>query len=132
MSRKVSLCAIAFISILSPVLIASDLEYEPGELIIRFSPKATGDQRTIAERNAILAAIGGGMVKDFSKFVPGLTLVKLPKDMSVENAIRAFKNTDGILSVQPNYMYKPLPTFPNDPNFKYLWGMHNTGQPHPL
>jgi len=128
MSHKVSFCAIAIICIFSQTLVAFDLGYEPGELIVRFLPKATGEQRTIAERNAILAAIGGGMVKDSSKFVSGLTLVKLSKEMSVENAIRAFKNTKDILSAQPNYIYEPFSMFPNDPNFDQLWNMHNTGQ----
>jgi len=128
MSNKMFLCTIAFISILSSILFASDLGYNPDELIVRFSPKEIGEQRTIAERNEILAEIGGGTVKDYSIFVPGLTLVKLPKDMSVENSIRIFKNTNGILSAQPNYIKKAVSMFPDDTMFGQLWGMHNVGQ----
>jgi len=63
--------------------------------------------------------------------VPGLTVVKLPANRTVENALPAFKTASGILYAEPNYKIKLLSTFPNDPNFGELWGMHNTGQPHP-
>jgi hypothetical protein len=35
--------------------------YVPGELLVRFAPKAAGQQRTFDEQNAILTSIGGGV-----------------------------------------------------------------------
>lgn len=68
-------CVICLI-IYSSVGFAGDLAYKPGDLIVRFKPKANGDERAIAERNAVLASIGGGTIKHCYTLVPGLTLVK--------------------------------------------------------
>ncbi|MBW8040067.1 MAG: hypothetical protein FVQ85_08720 [Planctomycetes bacterium] len=59
-----------------------DLDYEPGELLVRFAPKPDGTQRKLAECNAILTAIEGGAIEQSYKLVPGLTLVKLPENVS--------------------------------------------------
>ncbi|MGB2809250.1 MAG: S8 family serine peptidase [Sedimentisphaerales bacterium] len=106
----------------------SDLGYEPGELLVRFAPKLDGTKRTLGECNAILTAINGGSVEHSYKLVPGLTRVKLPANITVENSLVVFKNTTGILYAHPNYIVKVASTFPNDPRFEDLWGMHNTGQ----
>jgi len=129
MSRKtVLLLSIVCLTVYSSLGFASDLSYKPGELIVRFAPKANGAQRTKAERNEVLTSIDGGNIKHFYKLVPGLTVVKLPANRTVENALPAFKTASGILYAEPNYKIKLLSTFPNDPNFGELWGMHNEGQ----
>jgi len=112
----------------SSVGFTSELDYKQGELIVRFAPRPDGKQRTIAERSAILDVIDGGTIKRSSKLVPGLTLVKLPANITVENSLAAFKNVNGILYAEPNYKVKAISTFPNDPSFTQLWGMHNIGQ----
>jgi len=104
------------------------LGYKPGELLVRFEPKLDGKQLTITQQNQLLASISRGTVKRSSKLVPGLTLVELPENLSVENALAAFKNASGILYAEPNYKITLDSTFPNDPRFDELWGMHNTGQ----
>jgi len=115
-----------------PTSTLSKAQYKEGELIVRFAPKAEGIQRTIVERNAILLGLGGGEVTRTYKMVPGLSLVKLPAGMKVKEVLTDFNKSPEILYAQPNYIYKLLSTFPNDPNFPQLWGMHNTGQPHLL
>ncbi|HEX9812054.1 MAG TPA: S8 family serine peptidase [Burkholderiales bacterium] len=57
----------------------------------------------------------------------GLTLVKLPRGRSVEDAMNAYRAMTDVESVQPNYIYKKL-LAPNDPSYAQLWGLHNTGQ----
>ena len=104
------------------------LKYEPGELLVRFAPKPDGTQRTLAERNAVLSAVNGGTVDHSYRLVPGLTLVKLPVNVTVENALPVFENVPAILYAHPNYIGTGASTFPNDPRFEDLWGMHNTGQ----
>jgi len=126
-TKAITLGTIVFLTFFSPVQ-AADLNYKPGELLVRFAPKADGKQRTLAERNTVLAAIDGGTVKHSYKLVPGLTVVKLPANRTVQNAIPTFKTTQGILYAEPNYKLKLLSTFPNDTRFDELWGMHNTGQ----
>lgn len=111
---------------------APDANYAPGELIVRFAPKADGEQRTTAEQNAVLSAINGGTVEESCKLVPGLTLVILPAGQTVKDALKTFNNTDGILYAEPNYECEVESTFPNEINspgrFDELWGLHNTGQ----
>ncbi|HEW78398.1 MAG TPA: hypothetical protein ENH34_00295 [Phycisphaerales bacterium] len=129
MSKKTTLLlSILYLIVYSSVTIASDLRYKSGELLVRFAPKPDGKQRTRIERNEILASIVGGTVKRSTKLVPGLTLVKLPGNVIVENALAVFKNVQGILYAEPNYRVKVLSTFPDDPRFNEQWGLHNTGQ----
>jgi hypothetical protein len=85
MSRKtVLLLSIVCLTVYSSLGFASDLPYKPGELIVRFAPKATGAQRTKAEQNEVLTSIDGGNIKHFYKLVPGLTVVKLPANRTVD------------------------------------------------
>lgn len=105
-----------------------DLGYEPGELLVRFAPKPDGKQRTPDECNSILTSIYGGRVEHSYKLVPGLKLVKLPENVNVESALVLFKKTGGILYAHPNYIVTGASTFPDDPQFGNLWGMHNIGQ----
>ncbi|NIA17189.1 MAG: S8 family serine peptidase, partial [Planctomycetes bacterium] len=125
--RTIILCTILLVIAFAQVQ-AADLPYKPDELIVRFAPKVDGQQRTRIERNEILASIVGGTVKRFTKLVPGLGLVKLPDNVTVEKALAAFKNAQGILYAEPNYKIKLLSTFPDDPRFNEQWGLHNTGQ----
>ncbi len=102
--------------------------YKPGELIVRFTAGANGEVHSTAQRNQILNSLGGGqVVKDF-RIVPGLSLVRLPAGMSIQEALERFNKASGILYAEANYEVEALSTFPNDPRFSELWGMHNTGQ----
>ena len=40
--------------------VAADANYAPGELLVRFAPRADGVQRSTAEKNQILTSLGGG------------------------------------------------------------------------
>jgi len=102
--------------------------YRPGEVIIRFAAKADGKLRSLAEKNQILQALGGGQIRQEFGLVPGLCLVELPAETTVEEALVAFNEADGVLYAQPNYKLEALSTVPNDPRFGDLWGMNNTGQ----
>ena len=102
--------------------------YVAGELLVRFAPKASGIQRTKSERNEILLPLGSTAIEHNFKIVPGLSLVKLPDGQTVEQALKIYNKTNGILHAQPNYIVKALATFPNDGRFADLWGMHNAGQ----
>ncbi|HEW79120.1 MAG TPA: hypothetical protein ENH34_04030 [Phycisphaerales bacterium] len=113
MSKKATLLlSILCLIIYSSGAIASDLPYKPGELIVRFASKPDGKQRTLTERNELLASIDGGNVKHSYKLVSGLTVIKLPTNVTVKNALAAFKNIQGILYAEPNYKLKLLSTFP--------------------
>ena len=80
------------------------------------------------QSNKVMISLGGGAIKRRFKIVPGLSVVKLPVGMTVEQALEKLNKTDGVLYAEPDYKVRALSTFPNDPNFDQLWGMHNTGQ----
>ena len=129
MSKKIlTSLAIAYLTAYSSVGIASELGYKDDEVLVRFGPKATGMQPSTKEKHDILSTLGLGTIKREYKIVPGLSLIKLTTGQTVEDALKAFNGTNGILYAEPDYKIKLLSTFPDDPNFRQLWGMHNTGQ----
>jgi hypothetical protein len=113
---------------------SNDLPYKEGELLVKFAPKANGKQKTANERNQILSSINAGEVKRSYKMVSGLTVVKLPEGHKVKDTLPKFKGKSEILYVEPNYKYKLLSTFPNDPCGPNIvdggqqWALHNIGQ----
>jgi subtilisin family serine protease len=109
-------------------VVAADAVYAPGELLVRFAPKANGIQRNTEEKLQILSSLGGATIKRNFTIVPGLCLVKLPTGKKVEDALKTFNNRDGIFYAEPNYKIYLASTEPDDPKFDELWGMHNTGQ----
>ena len=115
----------------------ADAQYEEGELIVHFAPKANGIQRTTFERNAILVNLGGGEVKHTFKLVPGLSLIKLQAGVKVVNILTDFNKSPEIVYAQPNYILRAFSTFPSDSrgpnpdNGGEQWCLHNIGQPYP-
>ncbi len=65
-------------------------------------------------------------------------VVELPPGMSVPQGIQHIRQQlekanvaaalDRRIYVEPNYLWYPLEVPPNDPYFRYLWGLHNEGQ----
>ncbi len=102
--------------------------YRPGKLIVRFAQKSSGRSCSRKEKNEILRSLGGATITREFQTVPGLSVVELPTGMTVEEALLAFNNTDGILYAEPDYEVTLNSTIPNDTGFDELWGMHNTGQ----
>ncbi|MHC4462795.1 MAG: S8 family peptidase [Planctomycetota bacterium] len=107
---------------------AADPPYVPGQLLVRFAPKAKGVQRSMEEKNQILGSLGGGTIKRNFTIVPGLCLVELPEGQTVKDVLETFNKADEILHAERNYIAYTTLTIPNDTLFNYLWGMHNTGQ----
>ena len=108
--------------------IAPGARYKSGELLVRFAPNPDGTQRGNAQTKQILRSLDNADLKRGFKLVPGLSVVKLPEGQTVEDALKTFNVTDGILYAEPNYEVEVVSTFPNDTYFDDLWGMHNTGQ----
>ena len=115
-----------------------DLGYVPGELLVRFAPKGDGRQRTRTERDQILGSLGAANVTKDYGIVPGLSHVKLPAGVTVEEAMARLNKRRDIIYAQPNHYLRLCGTFPNDPNGPKpapyggdLWGMYNIGQTVP-
>ncbi|MHC4574804.1 MAG: S8 family serine peptidase, partial [Planctomycetota bacterium] len=77
--------------------IPPNASYRPGELLVRFAPRADGKQRAKAEKDAVLASIAGGAIKHSYQLVPGLTVVKLPEGQTVQEALKRFNAKGEIL-----------------------------------
>ena len=54
--------------------------------------------------------------------------LKLPEDMSVEEALEIFRSDPDVEYAEPNYLRYLTATIPDDPFFSSLWGLENTGQ----
>ncbi len=75
-----------------------ELNYEPGVLFVCFEDTTLSN----AERNALLASLGGGTVKTTYIIAPCLSFVELPKGVTVQEALAALENAPGILSASPS------------------------------
>jgi subtilisin family serine protease len=53
-------------------------------------------------------------------------LVRIPPGSSVDEALKAARNTPGVEAAQPNYIYRALDA-PDDPYYDLQWGHKNTG-----
>jgi uncharacterized repeat protein (TIGR01451 family) len=108
--------------------VLADAPYNEGQLLVRFASKTDGRQRTSIEKSQILISLGGGSVKHEYKNIKGLSLITLPSDLTVKDALKTYNTRDEILYAEPDYFIPLSSTFPNDTFFPQLWGLHNTGQ----
>ncbi len=112
-----------------------DFGYVPGELLVRFAPKPDGIQRNRVEKTQILSSLGAATIRKDYRIVAGLSHVKLPAGVTVEQAMAQLHKRPDVIYAQPNHYLKLCGTFPNDPQGPKpapdggdLWGMYNIGQ----
>ncbi len=103
-------------------------EFVADELIVRYDYRKIQDPKVMSANAADQnAKIGVKLKKDFAdNGLPGLQLVKLPKNLSVTEAIIKYKQNPGVLYAEPNYVYHTTALTPNDPFYDLQWGLHNT------
>ncbi len=96
------------------------LPYVPGEVLVKFKPQVSAlSAQILAEQ------LGAREIRAFSGI--GVRQVKLPKGMTVEDAVWYYRGHPDVEYAEPNYLRHALAT-PNDTSFGSLWGLHNTGQ----
>jgi len=84
--------------------------YVPGELLVRFKKGVSTAQVAALHRRL------GTTVLLESRMVPGLQWVRLPVHLSVEQAIKLFKESQLVQYAEPNYLVHVLQAaYPNDP-----------------
>ncbi len=80
--------------------------------------------------SSIAAELGGRLVRELPS-IHGAVIEIDPsgKDVSqaVSSAVCVWSAHPGVLYAEPDSIYRVAATFPNDPRFPELWGMHNTG-----
>jgi thermitase len=95
-------------------------QYVPGEVIVGFRAHAS---------RADVARVHGRVPARVAQRFTGLRmqLVKLKPGNSVQSAIRRYQQDPAVAFAEPNYLRQP-----NVDHFADLWGLNNTGQPHPV
>ena len=102
-------------------------EYVPGEVIVKYKTETT---KEMAQALSISSLGQGVEIKSMikPKDERPIFLMKLPGGVKVEDAISQLKNDPNVEYAEPNYIYKLLSTYPNDPSFNLQWYLENTGQ----
>ncbi|MBD2390920.1 S8 family serine peptidase [Aphanizomenon flos-aquae FACHB-1171] len=95
--------------------------YASNKLIVKFN-----DTINIAQANEIKNTLG--LVKTETIKLTGAQIWTLSGKTSVETALATYKNSPTFEYIEPDYIVTTAATFPNDPGFPQLWGLHNTGQ----
>ena len=94
--------------------------YVPGELLVKYKPAV----RAMASEYA-RSRWGVATVRTFKKI--GVHQVRLPKEMTVEEALEIYRGDPEVEYAEPNYLRYATATTPNDTFFSYLWGLDNSG-----
>ncbi len=94
--------------------------YVPGELLVKYRPAA----RAVASEY-FRTRWGVSTLRTFKAI--GVQHVKLPKGLTVEEALEIYQDDPDVEYAEPNY-YRYIAAAPNDTYFDQLWGLHNTGQ----
>jgi len=92
-------------------------EYVPGELLVGYKPGVAA-----AEVQSLHTRIGATLARRFT-FI-STDYVRLPKGMTVEQAIAMYTKDGGVLYAEPNYKVKALDSpdlLPNDPLYPQQW-----------
>jgi subtilisin family serine protease len=96
-------------------------EYVEGEILVKFKEGASTDQ--------IQAAIDGFKTEAIRHFAfIDVYHLKLPANLSVEEALQAFQKESLVEYAVPNSLRYLDVTVPNDPDVEDMWGLHNAGQ----
>ena len=96
--------------------------YAPGELLVKYKPAVRGQAAEYFRQRW-----GVSILHTFPRI--GVHHVKLPADMTVEEALPVYRNDPGVEYAEPNYYRYIITVPPNDTDYQaLLWGMNNTGQ----
>ena len=105
----------------------ADVPFAKDRLIVRFKKKQDGNRLAFAEKQEVVNSIGAGKVLSSFKLSPDISVIELPADMNVVDALKIYNGKSEILYAEPDYEVSITSTTPNDSYFSSLWGMHNTG-----
>ena len=94
--------------------------YVPGELLVKYRPSLSAAAALHYQTHW-----GVSSVRRFKTI--GVQHVRLPDDMTVEEALEVYRSDPDVEYAEPNYYCYATATFPNDPLFANLWGLNNGG-----
>lgn len=108
--------------VLDAVDAAPEGSYMPAEVLVKFRAGTKG-----AQAEGLHRVIGAEVLRS-AMGVEGLQLVRLPQGVSVKEAVRRYMEDPAVEYAEPNYIYWPEVTFPDDTYFSQQWSLHNEGQ----
>ena len=133
---------------LSTGLFAADASHVPGEIIVKF--KAGREKNFV--KSKLFSSLGIKEQREINLSYDTLSVVKVSDEKSVLSTLSSLKNNPDIEFAEPNFIYKVNPikqnnslikslqksssshfeiNTPDDPDFKKLWGLKNTGANEP-
>ena len=92
----------------------------PGELLVKYKPSVRA-----AASEYFRSRWGVTTVRSFKR--TGVQQVRLPKDMTVDEALEIYRSDLDVEYAEPNYLRYATGTIPNDTFFSNLWGLNNAG-----
>ena len=102
-------------------------EYAEGRVLVKL--RAQG--RALSELDSLAGEVmpaGRGQAERLAARDSGATyLVRLGAGVSVEEGIAAARANPDVEFAEPDYLYYPADTTPDDPFFNFMWDMLNTG-----
>jgi len=127
----------ALVMVLAPSVLAAEgarppkfpwegpaVRVKPGRLVVTFD-RGTSP----SERRTVHAAVGGHLIPRGR--AGAIDVVELPPGRSPFAAISAYEADPTVLAAEPDRFAVPT-EIPNDTYFETQWGLHNTGQSHPI
>jgi len=122
-------------------------EHATDRLIVRYNPDTVKSKSELMSVQSVAnAEAGSKVIHDTSKIgIPGMQVVQVT-GTTLENAMDSYQANPDVLYVEPDYKISLSPgeetgdapvmasmqaastTYPNDPQYPSLWGLHNTGQ----
>ncbi|TRU16854.1 MAG: hypothetical protein EWV80_23040, partial [Microcystis aeruginosa Ma_QC_B_20070730_S2] len=111
---------------LEPAATSTLAPYAPNQLILKFKQGIASAE--VAQFQSLFGAVSTQTIK-----LTGAEIWKLSGSLSVEKILKQYRSNPIFEYIEPDYILTkgtitPKATFPNDPSFNQLWGLHNTGQ----
>jgi thermitase len=129
-------------------IFASETLHVPGEIIVKFK---SGKEKLFYEKNTF-KNLGVKSKRELNISYDKLFVLKIENDKSLNSVLSALNNDQNVEYAEPNYIYSVNPIIekniiskkllkspftdftastPDDPDFKKLWGLRNTGSNEP-
>lgn len=97
---------------------SNSTNYRKGEIFVRFN-SSNANLKEISKKANL--QVGATVVEEFSE-VKGLQLVKIPENISLQDALAKYLANPYVLYAEPNYLYQEE-TIPNDKYYGDQWGL---------
>ena len=117
----------------------SELDFSPGELIIKANPRIMTDSRALAKFTELHKHFGAySVVKAFPDSsdiqqtpLALIYLARFPQNTNIPALAEQYKQSPLVEDAQPNYLRHTLsePIIPNDPEYEELWSLEITHMP---